>query len=288
MTTTAGRGVADETDGPPPELLYKRPLRLAASLRDLWRSRGLVAVLTEREIRARYKQALLGAGWAALNPFLLMVVFTVFFDRVADVDTNGVPYPLFTYVALVPWTFFSQAVSYGGPLLVTERDLISKVAFPRETLPIAAVGVAGFHAAMSLPALVVLFVVEGTLPEPTSVWVPVLLAVQLVWTIGLVLIISAVLVYLRDIRQALPSLLQLMLFASPVAYGLDAVPDGWLRLYAFINPLVGIIDGYRRTVLYGEAPQADLMLLSTLGALVVGVGGYALFKRLEGGFADVA
>ena len=283
MSTTTG-----DTDGPPPELLYRRPLHLGVAVRDLWRSRGLVAILTEREIRARYKQAVLGAGWAALNPLLLMVVFTVFFDRVADVDTNGVPYPLFAYVGLVPWTFFSQAVSYGGPLLVTERDLIGKVAFPRETLPIAAVGVAGFHTAMALPALVVLFVIEGTWPEPTTIWVPFLLAVQVLWTIGVVLLVSAILVYLRDIRQALPSMLQLLLFASPVAYGLDAVPSGILRVYAFVNPLVGLIDGYRRTILLGEAPQGDLLLLSTLGAIVVGVGGFAVFKRLEGGFADVA
>ena len=288
MTTTADRPDAEDIEGPPTELLYKRPLHLGSALRDLWRSRGLVVVLTEREIRARYKQAVLGAGWAALNPLLLMIVFTIFFDRIADVDTGGVPYPLFTYVALVPWTFFSQAVSYGGPLLVMERDLISKVAFPRETLPIAAVGVAGFHAAMALPALAVLFVIEGTWPEPTSVWVPLLLLIQVIWTVGVVLIVSAVLVYLRDVRQALPSMLQLLLFASPVAYGLDAVPSGWLRLYTFVNPLVGIIDGYRRTILLGEAPQGDLLLISTAGALVVGIGGYALFKRLEGGFVDVA
>jgi ABC-2 type transport system permease protein/lipopolysaccharide transport system permease protein len=273
---------------PTREQYYRRPLRLVGSARDLWRSRELLLTLTEREIRARYKQAVLGYAWAALNPLLLMVVFTIFFDRVARVDTGGVPYPLFSYVALVPWTFFSQSVSLGGPILVSERDLISKVAFPRETLPLSAIGVAAFHATMSLPALFVLFALEGTAPELTSVWVPLLLAVQTLWTAGVVLIVSATLVYWRDLRQALPALLQLGLFATPVAYGLNAIPDWFLRPYTVLNPLVGIIDGYRRTVLYGEPPRGDLLLLAALGAVVTAVGGYALFKRLEGGFADVA
>jgi ABC-2 type transport system permease protein/lipopolysaccharide transport system permease protein len=254
----------------------------------LWRARELVVILTEREIRARYKQAYLGVLWAVLNPLLLMVVFTVFFDRIADVDTGGVPYPLFAYIGLIPWTFFSQSVSTGGPVLVMERDLISKVSFPRESLPLSAVGVAGFHAAMSVPALAVLFVLNGEGPCLTSVWVPLLLLVQVVFTAGVVLGLSAALVYWRDLRQALPSLLQLGLFASPVAYSLEAIPAAWLSLYTVLNPLVGIIDGYRSTVLLGEAPQLDLLGLSALGALLYAVGGYTLFKRVEGGFVDVA
>lgn len=281
-------GAPDGLEGPPAELYYRRPLHLAQSLRDLWRSRELLLTLTEREIRARYKQAVLGYAWAAINPLLLMVVFTVFFDRVARVDTGGVPYPLFTYVALVPWTFFAQSITFGGPVLVAERDLIGKVRFPRETLSLSALGVAAFHAAMSLPALVVLFAVEGTVPKATSIWVPFLLAVQVLWSAGVVLAVSATLVYWRDLRQALASLLQVGLFATPVAYGIDAIPAWLLRPYTVVNPLVGIIDGYRRTVLYGEAPQADLLALSILGAVLAAVGGYALFKRLEGGFADVA
>jgi ABC-2 type transport system permease protein/lipopolysaccharide transport system permease protein len=218
----------------------------------------------------------------------MMTVFTLFFDRVADIDTGGVPYSLFSYVGLVPWTFFSQSLTFGGPLLVVERDLIGKVAFPRETLSLSAVGVAGFHTAMSLPALGLVFLIEGYTPKATSWWVLPLFVVQLAWTAGIVLAVSATLVYWRDLRQALPTILQVGLFATPVAYGIDAVPPGLLNAYTVLNPMVGLIDGYRRAVLYGEAPQADLLALSTLGAVVVLVGGYALFKRLEGGFADVA
>lgn len=273
---------------PPADLLYRRPLNLRRSVSDLWRSRDLVTTLTEREIRARYKQAVFGYVWAALNPLLLMMVFTVFFQQAADIDTGGVPYPIFAYIGLIPWTFFSQSVSFGGPLLVSERDLITRVAFPREALSLSAIGVAGFHAAMSLPALAVLFAVEGVGPCLTSYWVPLLLAIQVAWTAGLVLGLSATLVYFRDITQALPALLQIALFATPVAYGVDAIPSALLHPYALVNPLVGIIDGYRRTILYGEAPDPELLALSTLGAVVTLVGGYTLFKRLEGGFADVA
>ena len=275
-------------DEPPDELRYRRPLRLLASARDLWRSRELLATLTEREVRARYKSATLGAAWAVANPLLLMVVFAVFFNRVVEVDTGGVPYALFTYVALIPWTFFSQSVAFGGPLLVAERDLIARVAFPRESLSLSALGVAGFHAAMSLPALAFGFLVTGTGPTLTSYWVPVLVLIQGAWIAGVVLGLSATLVYWQDLRQTIPPLLQIGLFATPVAYGVEGVPPDLLYPYTVLNPLVGVIDGYRRAVLMGEAPQADLLALSAIGAAVALVGGYALFKRLEGGFADVA
>jgi ABC-2 type transport system permease protein/lipopolysaccharide transport system permease protein len=150
------------------------------------------------------------------------------------------------------------------------------------------VGVAGFHAAMSLPAIALVFAFNRTWPEPTSWWVLPLLVVQIAWTAGLVMGLSATLVYWKDLRQAIPTMLQVGLFATPVAYGTDGIPPDLLNVYTVINPLVGLIDGYRRTVLYGQNPDFDLLALSTLGAAITLVGGYALFKRLEGGFADVA
>lgn len=273
---------------PPRDLRYRRPLALGAALRRLWRSRELLLTLTEREIRARYKSATLGVAWAVLNPLLLMVVFAVFVDGIVEVDTGGVPYAVYTYVALIPWTFTSQTISFGGPLLVNERKLISRVAFPREALSLSSVGVAGFHAAMSLPALAVIMLITTTAPTATSVWVPLLVVIQVAWTAGIVLALSAVLVYWQDLRQTIPSILQVALFATPIAYSADAIPEQWIVPYTVLNPLVGLIDGYRRTVLFGEAPQADLLAAATLGAVVALVGGYVLFKRLEGGFADVA
>lgn len=273
---------------PPPELRFRRRIRLRSSLRELWGARELVASLGEREIRARYKQASLGMGWAVLTPVLLLLVFTLFFRKVADVDTGGAPYALFSYLGLLPWTFFSSSLSLGGQSLVVNSTLLNKVYCPREVFPLSSIGVAAVDTLISSLVLGVLFVAYGMAPQPTAVWVPVLLAVQVCFTTGVVLIISATLVYLRDLRQALPMLLQLGLFASPVAYGIEEIPDPARIWYAIANPLGEVINGYRRTVLEGVAPELHLLLPAAGSAVAVLLVGYYLFKRLETRFADVA
>lgn len=273
---------------PPPELRFRRRIRLRSSLRELWRARELVSSLGEREIRARYKQASLGMGWAVLTPVLLMLVFTLFFRKVADVDTGGAPYALFSYLGLLPWTFFSSSLSLGGQSLVVNSTLLNKVYCPREVFPLSSIGVATVDTLISSLVLGVLFVAYGEAPQSTSVWVPVLLVVQLSFTTGVVLIISATLVYLRDLRQALPMLLQLGLFASPVAYGIEAIPDSARTWYAIANPLGEVINGYRRTVLEGVAPELDLLAPAAASSVALLLVGYYLFKRLETRFADVA
>ena len=273
---------------PPPELRFRRrvgPLRAIAAV---WRSRELVRTLAERELRARYKQALLGLAWALITPLALMVVFTLFFNRVARVETSGVPYPLFAYLGLLPWTFFSTSVSQGGQSLIQNIPLLNKVAFPREVFPMASVAVAGLDSAVALVALGGLFVVYAFIPQPTSAWVPLLLLVQVAFTLGVTLIVSAVVVYLRDLRHALPVLLQIALFATPVAYGIDFIPGSIRTLYVVLNPLAAVIDGYRRTVLLGLGPDWNLLVPATISAFAVLVLGYLLFKRMEAGFADVA
>jgi ABC-2 type transport system permease protein/lipopolysaccharide transport system permease protein len=259
---------------PPAEIRFRRKISMLGGLRELWANRELVRTLAERELRARYKQAALGFAWAMLVPLALMVVFTVFFNRVAQIDTNGVPYALFSYVALVPWAFFSQAVNIGGLSLVNNNQLLNKVYCPREVFPLAGTSVA--------------LVIYGFAPKATSVWVPVLLLIQLAFTTGLVMLLSGLIVYIRDIRHTLPILLQLGLFATPVAYGIDAIPPSFLRLYATINPLVGVIDGYRRTILFGEPPDWGLVLPGAVTSFVLLIAGYHLFKRMETNFADVA
>ncbi len=273
---------------PPREHLFKRRLRLGPSLRELWRSRELVRTLAEREIRVRYKQAILGFSWAVITPVVLMIVFTVFLRRVADVDTGGAPYALFSYLGLLPWTFFSSSVNQGGQTLVTSSNLLNKVYCPREVFPLSSVIVAGVDTTISTVILGALFAIYTFAPKATAVWVPLLLVVQLCFTIGVTLLISGALVYLRDLRQALPIFLQLGLFATPVAWGIDVVPARWQTIYVILNPLAPVIDGYRRCLLFGQAPQLDLLLPAAASALLVMVGGYLLFKRLETGFADAA
>ncbi len=280
--------IAEAPTGPPPDLLFRRRLRLRQSLRELWRSRELIRTLAEREIRVRYKQAVLGFLWAIITPVVLMIVFTVFLKRVARVDTGGVPYPLFSYLGLLPWTFFSSSLSQGGQTLVNNGNLLNKVYCPREVFPLASVIVASADTTISTGVLAILFAVYTYAPKETAIWVPLLLIVQVAFTVGVTLLISGALVYLRDLRQALPILLQLGLFATPVAWGIDFVPAQWRTVYAALNPLAPVIDGYRRTMLFGQAPQLDLLLPATVTAAVVLVGGYVAFKRLETGFADAA
>jgi ABC-type polysaccharide/polyol phosphate export permease len=275
-------------DGPPPELRFRHDIHPLRSLALLVRSRELIVSLAEREFRSRYKQATLGFAWALITPVTLMVVFTVFFRRVADIDTQGVPYALFAYIGLLPWTFFSESVARGGTSLVQNLSLLNKIYCPREVFPLASVLVAVIDTAIALLALITLFVIYGFQPYTTSIWVPLLLVIQLMFTVGVVLIASAVLVYVRDVRHALPIMLQLGLFATPVAYGLDAIPESVRPFYAALNPLGPVIEGYRDTILLGQNPDLGLLAIASLSSAALLSIGYTMFRRLEIGFADVA
>jgi ABC-type polysaccharide/polyol phosphate export permease len=280
-------GVAPVT-GPPPELIFHRVMRPLMMLRELWGGRELIVVLTERELRARYKQTKVGFAWALLTPFLLMVVFTLFFKRVADVETGGIPYPLFSYIALLPWTFFSGSLARGAVSITQNLSLLNKVYCPREVFPLAAVAIAAVDTTIAVSILGILFAIYRFMPHIESVWVPVLMLVQLAFTIGVTLILSACVVYLRDIRQILPMILQFGLFATPIGYGLEVIPRELLPLYCALNPLAPVIDGYRRTVLMGEPPRLGLLAIGAFTAFLLLVFGYLLFKRMETNFADVA
>jgi ABC-2 type transport system permease protein/lipopolysaccharide transport system permease protein len=269
-------------------LRYRHRFSLGAALSGLWRSREIVRSLAERDLRARYKQAVLGFAWAIITPVLLMVVFTFVFRRGVAVDTGDVPYPLFSYLGLLPWTFFSTSVSQGVIALVSNMTLLNKVYCPREVFPIAKVTVAGIDMLIATAVLLVLFPVTGFMPRATSVWVPVLLAIQLLFTLGIAIVISALSVYLRDLRHAVPILLQLGLFATPVAYGLDFIPEQLRTAYVAVNPLGAVIDGYRATVLHGNAPDAWLTSVAAVSSLTIFLLGYYAFKRMETGLADVA
>lgn len=275
---------------PPREILFRRRLRLGASLRELVDYRVLTLTLAERDLRARYKQAFLGWAWAILTPLMLMFVFTFVFTKFATVNSGGVPYPLFAYVGLVPWTFFNNAVSGGGMSLVTNMPLLNKMYCPRETFPLAAMAVAAVDALLSVLVLVIIFVVEGYAPHIQLFYAPLLLLVELVFTIAVSLAVSAILVYLRDLRHALPLILQVGLYATPVAYGLNAIAKSrtFVLVYSGLNPLAPVIDGLRRTVLHGQAPDWTALGLGAGSSVLLLVVAYTLFKRLETGMADIA
>lgn len=275
---------------PPREIMFRRRIKLAASLRELVEYRVLTLTLAERDLRARYKQAFLGWAWAILTPLMLMFVFTFVFTKFAKVNSGGVPYALFAYVGLVPWTFFSNAVNGGGMSLVSNMPLLNKMYCPRETFPLAAMAVAAVDALLSVGVLVIIFVVEGYKPHIQLLYAPLLLLVELVFTIAVALAVSAILVYLRDLRHALPLLLQVALYATPVAYGLNAIAKSrtFVLVYSALNPLAPVIDGLRRTVLHGQQPDWVPLGLGAGTSVLLLVVAYTLFKRLETGMADIA
>jgi ABC-type polysaccharide/polyol phosphate export permease len=274
------------------EILFRRKLRLFPALRELWAFRELVLTLAERDLRVRYKQAFLGIAWALITPVAMMIAFTLIFTQVGHVNANthGVPYPLFSYVGLLPWTFFASSVSSGGLSLVSNVPLLNKLYCPREVFPIAAIADAAVDAVIATLVLLVLFPVFGYTPKLTSLYVPLLLVVLLAFTLGVTLAVSAVVVFMRDLRLVLPLLIQLGLFVTPVIYSADTLvkSEAALIAYSFLNPLVPVLDGMRRTVLYGEPPQWVPLAAGALSSLIVLLAGFALFKRLETGIADVA
>ncbi|MDQ7857672.1 MAG: ABC transporter permease [Armatimonadota bacterium] len=255
--------------------------------RELWRSRELVHSLVERDLRAQYKQAVLGVAWAVVTPLAFMVVFSVFFRRVATVDTQGIPYPLFSYVGVVPWTFFSSAVTRGGLSLLSNAALLNRVYCPREVFPLAGVISAGIDTLVALAVLGILFALSGVAPRPTSVLAPMLVLTQLAFTVGVTLTVAALVVYFRDLRHALSLVLQFGVLATPVAYGLEVIPRHLQVLYGLVNPLGPVIDGYRRVILFGQTPQWETLAPAVLASCVWLVGAFVLFKKLEVGFADV-
>jgi ABC-2 type transport system permease protein/lipopolysaccharide transport system permease protein len=288
VTNTAALAGGTQLSGPDPADRFHRPIRLVSSLRELVAARALVRTLVERELRARYKQTVLGYAWALITPLALMLVFTLFVNRVAKVETGDVPYPLFAYLGLIPWTFFSTSVAQGGLSLLQNVALLNKVYCPREVFPLASVGVAAMDSLIATGGLIVMLFVFTSPLHATVVWIPVLALVQVAFTVGVTVVIAGVVLYFRDLRHALPLVLQLALFATPVAFGLDIVPRGARPLYSFLNPLAPVIDGYRRTVLYGVPPSWGLLGLGALSSAALLTGGYLLFKRLETGFADIA
>lgn len=272
---------------PPADLRFRRKVRLDASLREIWRSRELIRTLAERDLRARYKQAVLGFAWAIIPPLGLLLVFSVFVRRVGDVHSDGVPYELLAFVGLMAWNFFSAAVSGGSGSLLGNLSLLNKIYCPREVFPLAQLTVATVDAAVSLIVFGALLAIHRSAPFLTWLWSPVLLAMLLAFTTGVVLFISSGVVYLRDLRHGLPIVLQLGLFATPVAYSMSAIPEQWRLLFGLANPLGPIIDGFRRVLLLGQPPVWTELGAAAITTVILLTGGYWTFKRLEVGVADV-
>lgn len=273
----------EETTG-----VSREPLQasVAGYWRELWNYRDLLMLWTLREVRIRYKQSFLGAAWAVLQPLVLMLVFTMVFSVLTRVPTGDVPYPLFCYTALLPWTFLAGAVSFAAPSLINNVSLVSKVYFPREILPIATVGAALVDFLVATGLFVIMLFYYGTPVTPALLWVPVLLLIQIALTLGAVLFIAALSVRFRDVRFVVPLGLQIWMFASPIIYPGTLVPER-LRPFYDLNPMAGIITGYRSAVIHGAVPEPGPLLAASFISLSLLVLGYLYFKRAETVFADI-
>jgi lipopolysaccharide transport system permease protein len=283
--------ISPETLQPPPvPQLPDKPLVVVSArnswiginLRDLWTYRELLYFLTWRDVKIRYKQTVLGAVWAILQPLLLMLIFNFFLSRLAGINSGKVPYPLFAYAGLLPWTFFANAVINAGNSLVGSTNLITKVYFPRMFIPAAAVGAGLIDFALAFGLLVVLMIYYGVELQRGLMLLPLLVLLTTLLALAVGMLMSALNVRYRDIRHALPFMIQVWMFSSPVIY---PVPNKWRWLLS-LNPMCGIIEGFR-SALFGQPLDRLALGLSAVFTLILLVGSAFVFTRMEKSFADV-
>jgi len=263
------------------------PLRgwLELRLREVWDYRELLYFFVWRDVKIRYKQTVIGIVWVILQPLLTMGVFTVFFGRLAKLPSQGLPYPVFYFAALVPWMYFSYALQSATNVVVENQRVITKVYFPRLVLPFSAVlsGLADF--AIGFVVLVILTLAYGIRPTIAALWLPLLVLVAILTALGVGLWMSALNALYRDVRYVMPFVVQFWMFASPVAYPSALVPARWRWLYG-LNPMAGVIDGFRWALTGHGQPPGLVMLASAAMVAVVLVGGLFFFQRMEGTVAD--
>jgi lipopolysaccharide transport system permease protein len=260
---------------------------ISLKLGELWKYRELVYFLIWRDIKVRYKQTTLGAAWAIIQPFCTMVVFSLFFGRLAKLPSDGIPYPIFCYAALVPWGFFENGLNLSSNSLVGSANLIKKVYFPRLAIPIATVlsGVVDF--VLAFVVLLGMMAYYGIMPTVNVIWLPLFLLLALVTALGVGLWLSAMNVQYRDVRYVLPFITQIWLFSTPIAYPSTLITSPWLRAVYGLNPMAGVVEGFRWALLGTDTAPGPMIVVSALAATALLVSGAFYFRRMEKTFADV-
>jgi len=259
---------------------------VSLKLRELWEYRELLYFLIWRDIKVRYKQTVLGATWAIIQPFFTMVVFSLFFGKLAKIPSDGIPYPIFSYAALVPWAFFANGLNQASNSLVGNSNLIKKVYFPRMAMPIASVlgGIVDFVLAFVM--LVGMIFYYGMAPTINVFWLPCFLMLAFITSLGVSLWLSAMYIQFRDVRHIIPFLTQIWLFATPIAYPSSLLSEPWRTIYG-INPMVGVVEGFRWALLGTQTAPGPIIIVSSFAALGLLFSGAFFFRRMEKTFADV-
>ena len=256
------------------------------NFREVWRYRELLYFLVWRDIKVCYKQTILGATWAVIQPLFTMVVFSIFFGRLAKLPTDGLPYPIFAYSALIPWHYFAHALSQSGQSLVRERGLVTKVYFPRLITALSPMfsGLVDFAIAFSV--LIVMMVWYKINPTIGVLALPLWIILAMMTALAVGTWLSALNVKYRDVRHTIPFLTRLWLFSTPIAYSSSIVPERWRPLYG-LNPMTGVVEGFRWGLLGQKPPSPQMMLISAGGIVLLLIGGLLYFRRTERTFADI-
>jgi lipopolysaccharide transport system permease protein len=279
--------VAGDGDAPLPVTIIQ-PTRgwVSLELRELWAYRELLYFLTWRDVIVRYKQTVLGAGWAILQPISTMVVFTLFFGRLAKIPSDDLPYPIFSYAGLLPWTFFTFGLSQSAISLVNNASLVTRVFFPRLVIPLSAVIAGGVDFLLAFIVLLGMMVFYGITPGANVVFLIPLLMLVFVTSLGAGLWLSALNVKYRDVRYTLPFTTQLWLFATPIAYPSSLIEQPWRTFYG-LNPMVGVVEGFRWALLGTDTRPGAVILASAAASVLVLLSGLYFFRRTERSFADI-
>ena len=269
-------------------MTFIRPSKgwISLRLQDVWNYRELLYFLIWRDIKVRYKQTIIGASWAIIQPFFTMVVFSLFFGRLAKIPSDGIPYPIFSYAALVPWMFFANGLSQSSDSLVSSADLIKKVYFPRLAIPIASVLSGTIDFVLSFSVLLGMMFFYDINPTWNSVWLPAFLILALITSLGVGLWLSAMNIQFRDVRYAVPFLIQFWLFSTPIAYPSSLLSEPWRAIYA-VNPMVGVVEGFRWALLGTNTKPGPMVFVSAMAAFIILVSGAFYFRRMEKIFADI-
>lgn len=255
-------------------------------LRELWEYRELLFFFAWRDIKVRYRQTVMGVLWAIIQPILTMVIFSLFFGRLANIPSDGLPYPVFSFAALVPWTFFANALTQASNSLVLSGNMLKKIYFPRLALPIATVFAGVVDFALAFIVLLCIMLYYGLVPTANILWLPFFALLALITSIGVSLWLAAMNVQFRDVRYTIPFITQAWLFVTPIAYPSSLLPDSLQIVYG-MNPMAGVVEGFRWALLGTDTAPGPMLIVSSVVALLLLVSGAFYFRRMENTFADV-